>query len=181
MISRDSDLPYKGFIQDLDYSLSWRKFLVRLGLAGNEWGDWDDFVAAECLKLAEKRREALDAAEQKAEEEAIRRAHQAADGQESADKTQVTAEVESSQVSDAEGPQQNASQRSGEAVPQSLSTEDDDGLDAVEQLAGVQVPIHSPQNDQRRPSEEELKRQCKLRTVRSLSSRYLSHPSYISF
>ena len=55
MISRDPGVPYKGLVQDFDYGLNWRKFLVKFGL-GTEWKDWDEFVRDECAKLAEKRR-----------------------------------------------------------------------------------------------------------------------------
>ncbi|EPT03310.1 hypothetical protein FOMPIDRAFT_1098433, partial [Fomitopsis schrenkii] len=44
MISRDPDVPYKGFVQDFDYSLNWQKFLASLKLFENLTGeDWDKF------------------------------------------------------------------------------------------------------------------------------------------
>ncbi|EPT01863.1 hypothetical protein FOMPIDRAFT_1023099, partial [Fomitopsis schrenkii] len=179
MISRDPDVPYKGFVQDFDYSLNWQKFLASLKLFENlTWEDWDKFVSAERLKLAEKNRQAL-----ARREEAVRRAQQAADGHDSDDGTQATADVDLSVPSDNEDSQEEASQLSSEDVAQSLGTEDeysdedprgklpelstdhgaenDDNdnqdaneaeLDEVEELVGVP------------PSDEEIKRQCKLRT-----------------
>ncbi|EPT03319.1 hypothetical protein FOMPIDRAFT_1046874 [Fomitopsis schrenkii] len=191
MISRDPAVPYKGFVQDFDYSLNWQKFLVRLGLA-DKWEDWDNFVRAECVKVAEKNRRDLEAQWRKAKE-AFHRAQQAAGGHDSDDETQATADADLSVPSDSEGWQEEASsQPSSENAAQSLGTEDDyrdegsqegvsefsrEGvaqchaaendhsdaeLDEVEELVGPQAPPVNPQNDSS-PSEEDIKRQCKLR------------------
>ncbi|EPT01857.1 hypothetical protein FOMPIDRAFT_1048449 [Fomitopsis schrenkii] len=213
MTSRDPDVPYQGFVHDFDYSLNWQKFLVRLGLVKNlTWEDWDKFVSAECLKLAEKNQQALQAQWRKEKEETVarlaeaarleeasRRAQQAGDGQDSDDDTQATADIDPSVPSDTEGYQEEASQLSSEDVAQSLGTEDDyceedsqkevselsradvapsygadndnndnndaneAELDEVEGLVGVKLPLAASPKDSP-PSEEEIKRQCKLRT-----------------
>ena len=156
MISRDHNVPWKGFIQDFDYSFNWKNLLAKLGMA-NEWEDWDKFVRDELAKLAEKRKEEMRAQWQK-EKEAARQAQQAADGP---DSDGVNPEMSPEKESEGQ-----TTQLPG-GVAQSLDTEDDPSpakLDAVEERVGVQVPVIGAQNDSP-PSEEEIKNQCKQRTV----------------
>ena len=161
MISRDPNVPYKGFVQDFDYGLNWRNFLAKLGLA-NEWEDWDEFVRDECAKLAEKEEKEMDAQWQKEKE-----SQQAADGSDPDGDTPATAEVDPTSSSKEDGSEERTYQLPRNVI-QSLDTEEDPSdteLDAVEDLIGVQVPIAGQQNDSP-PSEEETKNQCKQRTVR---------------
>ena len=179
MISRDPNVSYTGFVQDFDYGLNWKNLLAKLGLA-DEWDDWDEFVRDECAKLVEKREKDLDAQWQKQKDEiAARQARQASDGLDIEGDVPTTIQA-GSETSSEEGSRGQASQFPG-SVARSLDTEDDPThteLDAVEERVGVEVPIAGPRNEEPL-SEEETKRQCKQRTVRSPSAGCLFNRTYI--
>ncbi|EPT03302.1 hypothetical protein FOMPIDRAFT_1046855 [Fomitopsis schrenkii] len=174
MISRDPAVPYKGYVQDFDYSLNWQKFLVRLDwrisgrigtnsseLTGSRWPRRTDGI----WRRSGGKRRRLYAELSKLPVVMIRMTKR------TRRQTRICRCLPTVKAR-----RKNASQLSSEDVAQSLGTEDDyrdedsqEGVDAeldeVEELVGVEVPLASPQPENKSPSsEEEIKRQCKLRT-----------------
>ena len=135
----------------------------------------------ECAKLVEKRQKDFEAQWYKKKEEiAARRARQASDGLDIEEGDVPTPIQADSETSSEEGSRGQAPQLL-EGVARSLDTEDDPTdteLDAVEERVGVEVPIAGPRNEGPL-SEEEPKRQCKQRAVRSPSAGCFLNRTYI--
>ena len=160
MMSRDPNVPYKGFVQDFDYALNWRKFLAKLGL-GDKREDWEKFTEDECAKLIKKKAELL-------QEKMLQEFAADADAEEDIQEGQEVATAGINLHAD-DGSQGQETGLVQDAL-RSLDTEDDpsdiERAQAEEVVQGVEIPVAAPAPSSDPPSEEEVKRQCKLRTVR---------------
>ena len=162
MMSRDPNVPYKGFVQDFDYALNWRKLLAKLGL-GDKREDWEKFTEDECAKLIQQKITL-------AREELLREFEADEDAEEGTDmqEGQEVAATDLDELDTDAGPHEQETEHPQNAL-QSLGTEehpsDAERVSEEEVVPGVEVPVAGPASSNP-PSEEELKFQCKLRTVR---------------
>ena len=161
MMSKDPNAPYKGFVQDFDYALNWRKFLAQLGL-GDKREDWDKFMEEECAKLIQKKnalvRERL-LKKLKANQDAKK--GDVHEGQDAA----ATGLNERQAGYGSQGQGAEPSQSALGSLDTEGDPRDTERISEDEAVQGVEIPVATPALSSDPPSEEEVKRQCKLRTV----------------